>query len=246
MKEITKREILFSVIIVCVFLVLGLFIHGAISDSLMEEHSEYLKAVQIQSDTTLFQHGMKTNLGNAFVYGDLKAVDTVSYDEISGEYSYIKKIKEEYTEHTRTVYIYDEKGNIIGSTEEVYWTWDEVDSWSKHCQKISFLGVEFDYGTIEFPATSYIDTIKVSSDIRYVYKGSPAQCEGTLFANLGDNTISDVDFYNRQTIDETIESLTSNIELIIFWIFWIFLIIGLVVAFYYFDNRWLEDKLHKR
>ncbi|MBQ3543416.1 MAG: hypothetical protein IJA34_00265 [Lachnospiraceae bacterium] len=246
MKEITKREILFSVIIVCVFLVFGLFIHGAISDSLMEEHSEYLKAVQIQSDTTLFQHGMKTNLGNAFVYGDLKAVDTVSYDEISGEYSYIKKIKEEYTEHTRTVYIYDEKGNIIGSTEEVYWTWDEVDSWSKHCQKISFLGVEFDYGTIEFPATSYIDTIKVSSDIRYVYKGSPAQCEGTLFANLGDNTISDVDFYNRQTIDETIESLTSNIELIIFWIFWIFLIIGLVVAFYYFDNRWLEDKLHKR
>ena len=30
---------------------------------------------------------MKTNIGNAFVYGELKAIDTVSYDEIEGDFS---------------------------------------------------------------------------------------------------------------------------------------------------------------
>ena len=30
---------------------------------------------------------MRTNVGNAFVYGDLKAVDTVTYPEIGGEYT---------------------------------------------------------------------------------------------------------------------------------------------------------------
>ena len=46
---------------------------------------------------------MRTDIGNAFVYGELKAVDTVSYDEIEGDFSYIKKVKEKYTKHTRIV-----------------------------------------------------------------------------------------------------------------------------------------------
>lgn len=46
---------------------------------------------------------MRTNAGNAFVYGDLKAVDTVTYPEIGGEYIYIEKVKERYTMHTRQV-----------------------------------------------------------------------------------------------------------------------------------------------
>ena len=51
----------------------------------------------------MFQYGMDTNVGNAFVYGDLKAVDTVTYPEISGEYMYVEKVKERYTKHTRRV-----------------------------------------------------------------------------------------------------------------------------------------------
>lgn len=41
----------------------------------------------------MFQYGMDTNVGNAFVYGDLKAVDTVTYPEIGGEYMYVEKLK---------------------------------------------------------------------------------------------------------------------------------------------------------
>ena len=85
-RKITKREILFSVVIVCIMLLIGVLISDKINDNLMNKYQEYNTALQIISDSDLFQYGIKTNVGNAFVYGDLKAVDTVSFDEVSGEY----------------------------------------------------------------------------------------------------------------------------------------------------------------
>jgi hypothetical protein len=237
---ITKREILVSIAIVCAMLLIGLLISSAINDALMDSYQEYNTALQINNDKETFEYGMRTNIGNAFVYGDLKAVDTVTYDEIGGSYSYIKKVKEKYTQHTRVVTT-TTNGKTTTRTE-TYWTWDTVASWDKHSEKITFLDVEFDYGTIAFPSDSYIGTVKESSKIRYKYYGAPAECEGTLYAELGDNTINDTSFYYNSTIEETIEGLESNWQLILFWIGWVLLTGGAVVGFYYIDNKWLEDK----
>lgn len=242
--EITKREVLVSVIIISIMLLIGIVIHENINDALMLEYQEYNTALQIENDSDLFVYGMKTNVGNAFVYGKLKAIDTVTYPEIGGEYSYVKKVKEKYTRHTRTV---TKTRTVNGKTQtytetEVYWTWDKVDSWDKHSEKISFLDVEFDYGTINFPSSNYITTQKESSTIRYKYYGSPAECDGTLYAVLGDNTIRETSFYVNSNIDETIESLKSGWQLILFWIAWVLLTSGCVFGFYYIDNNWLEDK----
>lgn len=238
--EITKREILVSVIILSIMLILGIIIHGNINESLMLEYQEYDTALQIDNDSELFVYGMKTNVGNAFVYGNLKAVDTVTYPEIDGEYSYVEKIKERYTRHTRTVMDYDEDGNVVGSHEEEYWTWDRVDNWSKHSEKISFLNVEFEYGAIDFPYSSYITTIKESSKIRYKYYGSPTECTGTIYTVLKNGTINQTNFYNNSTIDNAIESLESGFELFLFWFLWILLTIGCICVFCYLDNWWLE------
>ena len=228
-------------------LVFGVIISGNISESVMEKNQEYNTALQINNDKDLFEYGMRTNIGNAFVYGDLKAIDTVSYDEIQGEYSYVKKVKEKYTRHTRTV---TKTRTVNGKTQtytdtEVYWTWDAVDSWSKHSEKISFLDVEFDYGMIDFPSYSHIDTIKESAYIRYVYYGTGIEFQGTLYTKLGDNTIDGSDFYNNSTIEETIERLESDWQVPVFWVAWICLTAGVVAAFYYIDNRWLEDKKYR-
>lgn len=239
--EITKREILFSIVIVCIMLLFGFIIAGNINDSVMDKNQEYNTALQIDNDADLFKYGMKTNIGNAFVYGDLKAVDTVTYPEIEGKYSYVEKVKERYTMHTRTVTYTDSKGRTQTKIE-TYWSWDKVGSESKHSKKITFLGVEFDYGIIDFPGASHIDTIKESSNIRYKYYGAPTKSIGTLYAKLDNNTISDVCFRHNQKIEETLDSFTSGWELILFWIVWVVLIVGSVIGFYYIDNRWLEDK----
>lgn len=240
---ITKREILVSIAIVCIMLLLGFVIAGSISTSLMEKHQEYNTALQVNEDKDLFEYGMRTSVGNAFVYGELRAVDPVGYEGVDGDYSYIKKVKEKYTKHTRVV---TKTRTVNGKTQtytdtETYWTWDAVDHWEKRSTKITFLDVEFNYGEINFPSDSHITTIKESSKIRYVYYGSPAQCKGTIYTQLSNNTINNATMYHNSTIEETHDSLTSSWQLILFWIVWILLTGGVVVGFYYIDNWWLED-----
>lgn len=100
--EITKREILASVSIIAVMLLIGVLIAEKISDYQLDKNEKYNKAVKIESQD-LFEYGMRTSVGNAFIYGDLEAVDTVTYPEIGGEYMYVEKVKERYTQHTRRV-----------------------------------------------------------------------------------------------------------------------------------------------
>lgn len=86
---ITKREILVSIVIAALMIMFGFLISTKWSESQQESDIKYNKAIQIDNDTDLFQYGMDTNVGNAFVYGELKAVDSVTYPEIGGEYMYV-------------------------------------------------------------------------------------------------------------------------------------------------------------
>lgn len=243
--SISKREILISIAIVAIMIIFGLMIHGSIDDALMLKYQEYNLALQVENNKDMFEYAMSTNIGNAFVYGDLKCVDTVTFDEIGGEYSYVKKVKERYTRHSRTV---TKTRTVNGQTQtytdiEYYWTWDEVDRWDKHCEKITFLDVEFDYGEIDFSYESYITTINESSKIRYVYYGTPTEATGTIYSDLRDGTINNSKFYEGRTIAETIEHLETRWQLVLFWFGWIVLTGFVVFGFIYLDNWWLEDKL---
>lgn len=242
--SISKREILISIAIIAVMIVFGLMIHGSIEDSIMLKNQEYNLALQIDNNKDMFQYGMQTNVGNAYVYGTLKCLDPVTFEEIGGEYSAVKKVKERYTQHTRVVtYTVTVNGKPQTRTRtETYWTWDPIDSWSKKATRISFLDVEFKYGQIDFPSSSHIKTIKESSKIRYVYYGAPIESTGTLYTRLENNTINQSSFHRNWTIEQTHEYHTSSGALVWFWIGWTLLIGLLVFGFVYIDNHWLEDK----
>lgn len=239
---ITKREILLSIAIIAVLLALGLWISDGITESQMDRNMVYDQALRVD-ETDIFEYGMRTNVGNAFVYGDLKAVDTVSFPEIDGEYMIVRKIKERYTKHTRTV---TKTRTVNGKTQtyteiETYWTWDEIDRETLRNERITFLGVEFDRGKIDIPGMHYLDTIKESSKIRYQYYGTGTEFVGTIYTDLRDNTISDGSaFYENRTIDQTIEHLKVPVGTIGFRIFWAFLMCGALYGFFYVDNHWLE------
>ena len=241
---ITKREVIFSIVILAVMLTLGLMIHGSIDNAMMAKHQEYNMALRIDNNADMFTYDMSTNVGNAYVYGVMDTVDPVSFEEIEGEYSSITKVKEKYTMHTRTV---TKTRTVNGKTQtytttETYWTWDRVGSWSDHSSKITFLGVEFDYGIFSMPSEYHLDTIKESSHIRYKYYGAPTTAEGTLYADLRDNTINNTRMYYYTSIEEAHALMTSKAGLVIFWIVWVILSGGAVFCFVYIDNHWLEDK----
>lgn len=121
--EVTKREILVSVVIAALMIMFGFLISTKWSESQQESDIKYNKAIQIDNNTELFQYGMDTNVGNAFVYGELKAVDPVTYPEIGGKYMYVRKVEEHYNKHTKKVTTTDSKGKKHTRTE-TYWSWD--------------------------------------------------------------------------------------------------------------------------
>jgi len=102
--------------------------------------------------------------------------------------------------------------------------------------------VTFESYKINLPSEDYIDTIKESNHVRYVYYGVGTEYKGTIFTDLRNKTISDnTPFYNNSTIDEAIESLESNyFVIVIFWVLWIIFICIIVYGFYCLDNNWLE------
>ncbi len=239
---ITKREILASISIAAVMLLAGVLVSDKISEHQMDRNEIYNKAVKIES-TDLFQHGMDTNIGNAFVYGGLLAVDTVTYPEIGGEYMYVRKVKERYTKHkkTETYTTGSGKHKKRHTRVKTYWTWDKVSSHSIKCKEILFCGVIFSSNKINIPDTTYIDTVKKSSHTRYKYYGTGTKYTGTIFADLRDKTIPDkTAFYNNKNIEETVKQLESGGGTVLFWTFWIILVFICIFGFYYLDNKWLE------
>lgn len=247
--EITVREILASISIIAVMVMVGMLISGEIEERQVDANEKYNKALRIDSED-LFQYGMETNVGNAFVYGDLEAVDTVSYPEISGEYMYVEKVKERYERHEKTVTVEDKNGNKHKETKVEYrWEINEIDR--KYCNEIMFLGITFPCDKIAIPSSSYIETIKGEKEwswksgekvkVRYKYYGTEVKHSGTIFAVLKDGTISgNTPFYKNKNIDETLDYLKSGGGAILFWVFWAMLICGCVVGFCYLDNKWLE------
>lgn len=238
--EITKREIVAGVVIIAFMMIVGFFISDNITDWQNEHNTKYQKAIHINGDTELFQYGMNTNVGNAFVHGDLIAVDSVTYDEIGGEYMYIEKVKERYTMHTRTYTV--RVGKTTQTRVQTYWTWDRVGSEEIKCNEIKFCGIIFKSNKIKLPSSQYVDTIKESSRIRYKYYGVPIKHTGTIFTKLADETISEnTMFYKDKSIDEVLEDETYVGLNIAFWVVWIILTAILTFGFYYLDNRWLNS-----
>lgn len=236
--KITKREILASITIIAVMFLIGSLISGRIESFQIQKNSEYYQAAKI-TDSEMFQYGMHTDLGNAFVYGDLQALDPVTYPEIGGAYLYVEKVEEHYNMHTRTVAYTDSKGKTQTRTE-TYWSWDYVGSEDIHSKKIRFCGIEMDANKICDPPKDYIDTINESGFVRFVYSGCEAEYTGTVYTDLRDGAISDDSpIYVDQTIEETVDYLTHTF-IWIFWIIWILITGGVIFGFYYLDNTWLE------
>ena len=250
--EITKREVIFSVIIASFMLILGFMISCKISDLMSDSETKMNQALQI-TDEEMFKYNINTNVGNVLCYGELSAVDPVTYPELGGEYMYVEKVKEECREHSRTV----KSGKVTHI--EYYYTWDKIDSEEIHSSNLTFLGEQFDYDKIDKPSDYFEVTIysdgsteewhnedgdwNEEGDIRYSYYVIDKSYNGTLETELKDNTISEDNvFHEDKTIQETIDDCHAEgvFGLVMFWILWIGLIVFAIFMFYYLDNRWLD------
>ena len=244
--KVTKRETLVAIAITLALIGLGIIISEAIKNNVNESNEKYYKALKINNDEEMFKYAIKTNVGYTLASGTIRAINGISIDELDGIYLSIKKVKEEYRKHYR-----EEKHTRIKSdgTEEIYytteeyWTWDYVEEEKIHVDKFNFLGVDFDYDTIEFYNQSYNTTKEVEYHIRYKYYTIPIEFEGTLFTCINNNTITQNKFSTNKTINEIVKSKEDDVNFInaIFWITWIIFITLIYFGYVYLENNYLED-----
>ena len=236
--EITKRECVASVTIVAVMMIIGFLVAGRIDSWQIQKNSEYYAALQI-TDPEQFRYGMDNSVGKAFVYGELQAVDPVTYPEIGCAYLYVEKVEEHYNMHTRTVTETDSKGHTHTRTE-VYWSWDYYGSESIHSQRIRFLTIEMEYGKIKSPSAKYIARVQESSGVRFNYYAVPAEYRGTIYTDLRDGSISDNSEMLANTDIETALKTKTTSWIGVFWLIWIILTGAVTYGFCYLDNEWLN------
>lgn len=225
-------------------IILGVFVNSAVTDRTIQRNDSFNKALRIGNEPLLFVQAMDTNFGNAFVYGEVSADTPVSYEDIGGQYSYIKRETQRYTQHTRLVThtrVVNGKTQTY-TTTEVYWTWDTINTDSRHTDTYTFLGVTFPYKKFSLPV-HYIGTVDAGYHLRHVYYASLAKSEGTIYTILKDGTISDNSNFTCNSLDKTVESYIVDINSLntIFWVCWIVLTGIVIFAFLYFDNTWIED-----
>ncbi len=241
--EITGREIIASITIICLSLVLGFHISGKINQKILEQNLRYEQAVQI-TDPSVFGHSLDTSIGDAFAEGTIVADNPVSVERIDGQYMMIEEEEQHYKRHTRQVSHKDSKGKTYYTTE-TYYSWDTEDTNYYHTDTVTFLGRSFDYDLFAKKCIRhYYDTVKVSRRVRYEYSVVPIEVNATLFGTLKDGTFNgNVEVYRDATIEEALEKAksSSSAGLIFFWIFWILLTGGAVFLFYYAENEWLND-----
>jgi hypothetical protein len=262
---ITKREILFSVIIIAIMIVSGLFISNAIEKSHMEDAEKYFKALKVE-DAKMFEYNKKTHGGNTLAYGNAKVVDSVSVPELKGEYAVIVKHKEMYQKHIEYVTREDDEGNTY--TEEVIrYSWDSMGSESFKSKEVLFLEQKLPSEIFHLGSGSRVDLGETVSDeykekehwgylyedshwfenvgdLRWYFTVVPSEFAGSLFVNLNGDAISEknTSFYYDQTIADVIEMKENSAKSsqILFWVLWIIFLVFVVWMFYYIDNHWLE------
>ncbi len=260
--EITKREIMVSIIIFFLLLGLGFLFHNLIIENYILEIEKYNKALKIDNDVKLFKYSVDTEVGNILVYGKFNIESGMTFSELKNDYIYIKKETEEYQRHSKQVCNTDSNGNRHCHTE-YYYSWDIINTESKNVNDIFFLENKYAYSLFnnypeyrldidsnvmddkkDYVRNNYLYKDKQGffgasvGDIRYSYYYTPKEFMGTIFAKAKNKTILNVSesgsiTINNSDLNTTIEN-KKNQQTIINVVFWLIWIIitGLIIYGY--------------
>lgn len=139
-----------SILIFLLSLFLGIIISNGIEDAFVGKNDKYKTAVHLDTDS-LFNHALTTHAGYAMINADVEAVDSVTLEELDGDFVYIEKIKQRYTQHTRIVSYScgTSKAPRTCTRTETYWTWDTVKRNTYHIDNYTINGYTVDFDEIE-------------------------------------------------------------------------------------------------
>ena len=243
---ITRREILFSLTILAIMVGFGVWISSSMLSSSSERYLDKVSCVSV-TDASEFDYIGMTGAGRFVAEGTLSAIDVVGLPELPRQYSFIRKVKEEYRCHTETYTTTDSKGKTTTHTRE-YYSWDEVEHWDYAAENVKFLGKKFKAKNV-FPFEHHTrrDTIiKVDRGwfepkTRFVYYTCPVSHKGIITGVAEDNKYKEMRFQEGKTIQWYFQDAESELNTCPFgfWTLWLILTAVIIAGFYSLENEWL-------
>lgn len=257
--EITVREVLVSIAIFLLLSGIGCLIYGNIYNK--DKVKEYETAQIIHDDKGKLDYLVNTKFGNVIAYSTFKTDDknAVTFEEIDSKYSFIKRVKQKYTMHTRTVC--SGSGKTKTCRTETYWTWDNIDIDRKYAKNIDLMGYSFEGKKLLNQISN--DSLKLSKKIykgkykkinsKYVYESShtryyyeyiPINFKASIFSNTRDKEVfKDYTLFYKQTPEQAIKSIKTDNDAtkICFIVIWISIMGASICGYVKLDNDYLED-----
>lgn len=218
---ITKREILFSFIILFISLCLGIIINNALDEHFVKKEEIVNKALKINNDNERFKYAIDTNIGTIINYGKYE------WDEKDKSTIYSQKVRysgiEFYTSYFSN------------------YPWEHLEiSQNTIKENVGYLKRNYIYEKNRIFGDE-------EGDLRYYYKIIPnsfyattlGQARNNYYEALNESKIT----INCETLEEYLSSQKSAraTAKIIFWIFYIILVCIGIYYFIYIENEWLED-----
>lgn len=244
--EITKREIIICIGITALLITIGFFVSDRILESATDKEKIYKTAIEVKTKED-FDYILRTEQGAFITESEVKAVKPVSFPNFKGEYTFIEKVKEVYTMHTRQVPIYGSKGKITGYRTETYWTWDYASSKKKVSDKLKIHEKKYDSKIFNLIKSVRKGGYQYeSSDTRYYYRVIPKNFSASFIASATDEGIQPLFGKKVSLHTETMEQLleygksSARRAEILFWICWSLLTAALNIGFVMLDNEYLD------
>lgn len=251
LQLLEKYSFFIPTIVVIILVIIGLFITKYLRVRAVDNKAKYRKSIEINDDKQ-FDYAFRTSVGNAFVYGKIKAKDPVSVDWAPGKYISTKTITEKYTKHERT-YIEtrtDKSGHIHTEQKtEIYYSWDMIDSEENHSNEIIFCDKVFPYGIIQLEYKNYDIDYVGYNNIRHKHYIIDNELEGTVFTKLGDDYMEpNSSFFEGKTTSESKQICIENEKntVVIFWVLWSMVICASIYGTYEFQKGVVQGAMEDR
>ena len=152
-------KVILGVIAFVITFGISYYVYNHHIQNLNQQSIKYRTATCIKQDK--IEYAIKTRMGRIGIDNvDVSAMQPVKTNMLTGDYSYLKAIHEEYTMHTEITTTTDEDGNVQTETH-TYWTWDEVDTQKQVTDDISFNGTVVKSDIVQLDAKR----LKLTSDI---------------------------------------------------------------------------------
>lgn len=265
--EITFRELLVMIIILCIFTVIGNHIRLDILNDSRDDARKYQQAI-ISEDADTFRYYMNTKTGYIFSEGSFNSSDTISSEYLNGKYNAIFITIEVYTleTYTDTEYYYEgneRKSRTVVKTRKVwksvesdvdggfsYFHYDMEIPYKKVKPTIYSIrkdNVSDQYKSLYYDGCIYLDgpTIWLIGDRRLDISYAPVSLTGTLFCNTqstNPENDNDTKVMLNKTAQESQEYLSKVVRWdILFMVIWELVAFSISIGFGILENNYLED-----